>query len=298
VYELDQYLIKGKERRSSPGSLADSGRQPVGFEKPFTEAARQAMCILAYLPAGGASVTLRLYAEYLSCLLHGQLTCLSAVPGEPINKLERVAADFDLLLYGEPERPPLDRVLFGSSGRRVTSKMPTTILVAQHPHWPICRILLVIRVAASEELAVDWAGRLAQSSGAHLTILPLVAAQPLIYGCGSQLQVGIESLLTPNTPCGKQLRSFLRLLQQWRVNGTLRVRQGEPLGQICWEIDEGQYDLVIIGAEQSSRWRRWLFGDLVGPLISRVNRPILIAGASRPGSVRAEEVGKEKEVSP
>ena len=69
------------------------------------------------------------------------------------------------------------------------------------------------------------------------------------------------------------------------MDGTLRVRQGDPLWQICWEIDEGQYDLVIIGAEQHRHLERLLFGDLVGPLMNRVNRPLLIAAAKQPTSL-------------
>ena len=198
------------------------------------------------------------------------------------------------MLYGEPEQSTLERVLFGSIGRRVASNAPATILVAQQPRWPIRRILLVIRVEASEELAVEWAGRLTRLSDAHLTILPLVPFQPLIYGSVSHLQVGIESLLTPSTPSGEQLRTFLNRLRQWQVNGTLRVRQGEPLWQICWEIDEGKYDLIIIGAEQHSRWRRWLFGELVGPVISRINRPLLITDTKQLRIPRPDHQQKNK----
>jgi nucleotide-binding universal stress UspA family protein len=244
--------------------------------------------ILVYLPGTEAGVALRAYGEYLSNLLHGQTTYLLESSGEDFSNLTKVARGFDLVLYGEPEQSMFQRALFGSVGRRVASKAPTTILVAQQPRWPIQKILLVIRVEASEELAVDWAGRLAHLSDAHLTILPLVPFQPLIYGSVSHLQVGIESLLTPSTPSGEQLRTLLNQLEQWQVDGRLRVRQGDPLWQICWEIDEEKYDLVIIGAEQHSRWRHWLFGELVGPLLSRIRAPLLIAGTRRPRSERPD----------
>jgi len=227
-------------------------------------------------------------------LLQGQTTYLLESSGEDFPNLTMTSRDFDLILFGEPEQSTLERILFGSIGQRVAKKTPTTILVAQHPRWPIRKILLVIRVEASEELAVDWAGCLACSSGAQLTILPLVPLQPLIYGSGSHLQVGIESLLAPRTPSGDQLRTFLSRLGQWRVNGTLRVRQGDPLWQICWEIDEGNYDLVVIGTEQHNRLRRLLFGELVGPLVSRINRPLLIAGRRQPRTPYPNHEQKKK----
>lgn len=282
VYTQGQCLLKDNGRQAPPALSTNGGRKIDTTADYFPGMVKETQRILVYLPETGANAALRAYGEYLSNLLQGQTTYLLESSGEDFSNLTRAARGFDLVLFGEPEQSTLERALFGSIGRRVASKAPTTILVAQQPRWPIQKILLVMRVEASEELAVDWAGRLAHLSDAHLTILPLVPFQPLIYGSASQLQVGIESLLTPSTPSGEQLRTFLNRLEQWQTNGTLRVRQGDPLWQICWEVDEGKYDLVIIGAEQHSRWRRWLFGELAGPLVSRIKRPLLIAGTRRP----------------
>ena len=37
------------------------------------------------------------------------------------------------------------------------------------------------------------------------------------------------------------------------------------------------YDLIVIGAESYSRWRRLLMAELVAPLLGWLNRPLLIA---------------------
>gem|GEM_PF-1280501 len=294
MYTQGQCLLKENNQQTSPALSTNGGRKLDTTDGYLPEIGKETKRILVYLPRTSADVTLRAYGEYLSSLLQGQTTYRLERSGEDFSQLRRTTSDFDLVLYGEPEQSTLERVLFGSIGRRVASNAPATILVAQQPRWPIRRILLVIRVEASEELAVEWAGRLTRLSDAHLTILPLVPFQPLIYGSVSHLQVGIESLLTPSTPSGEQLRTFLNRLRQWQVNGTLRVRQGEPLWQICWEIDEGKYDLIIIGAEQHSRWRRWLFGELVGPVISRINRPLLIAGTKQLRIPRPDHQQKNK----
>jgi nucleotide-binding universal stress UspA family protein len=283
-----QSSLKNNGRQGPPALSTGNGRKLDTSTSYHPGIVQKTKRILVYLPGTGADVTLRAYGEYLSDLLQGQTSYLLESSGKDLSNLKRAASGFDLVIFGEPEQSTLDRVLFGPVGRRVARKSPTTILVAQQPRWPIQKILLVLLVEASEELAVDWAGRLAHLSDACLTILPLVPFQPLIYDSISRLQVGIESLLTPNTPSGEQLRAFLNCLEQWRVDGRLRVRQGDPLWQICWEIDEGKYDLVIMGAEQRGRWRRWLFGELVGPLLSRIKEPLLIAGTRRPRSVRPD----------
>jgi len=280
VHKQGQCLLKEDNQQASPALSTNGGRKLDSSAGCLPEIVKDTKRILVHMPGTGTDVTLRAYSDYLSNLLQSQTTYRLEKTGEDSSGLKRAANGFDLVLYGEPEQSSLERVLFGSIERRIASNVPITILVAKQPRWPIRKILLVIRVEASEESAVEWAGRLTQVSDAHLTILPLVPFQPLIYGSASHLQIGIESLLTPSTPSGQQLRYFLNLLRQWQVNGTLCVRQGDPLWQICWEIDEGKYDLVIIGAEQRSRLRRWLFGELIGPLVSRINRPLLIASTS------------------
>lgn len=283
VYVIGQRLLKDNDRQPPPALSTNGGRKPdVADRRPHVVGeATEPKRILAFLSGTGADAALRAYADYLSSLLQGQITFLPERSAADTSSLRQVTSGFDLLLYGGQEESVLERFLFGSAGRRIARKTSTTTLIAQRPRWPIQKILLVVRVEASEALAVDWAGHLAQLTEAQLTILPLAPSQPLLYGAGSHLQVGIESLLNPSTPSGEQLRCFLDQLGHWQVEGTLRVRQGDPLWQICWEIDEGKYDLVIISAEPHSRWRRWLFGELVGPLLSRVDRPLLIAGMGR-----------------
>jgi nucleotide-binding universal stress UspA family protein len=220
------------------------------------------------------------YADYLANLLGGQTAYLHSVAGNVPWKFPRHGTPCDLFLFAEPEHGFLQRLLLGDIERRVAVRIPTSILVARQPRWPIKRILLVVRVETSEEPAVSWAASLAHLSKAQLTILPLVGAQPLVFGPGSHLEVGIESLLTPNTFGGEQLRAFLHQIGQWGVEGTLRIRPGDPLHQICREVEVGDHDLVVVGAARRSRWQRWLFGEMVGPLVSKVNRPLLIANTS------------------
>lgn len=286
LHEIDQCLVNGDRRHALSLSAKNGNHRIATADGVLTATPDEAMRLVVWLPGRGDQITLRAYGEYLASLLGGRMT----VGGSEarVSRIEKDLGDCDLLIFSDPEQSTIERLLFGPVARRVARRVSTTMLLARNPHWPIQRILLVIRVETSEDSAVQWAGRLAHSSGAHLTILPLLPSQPLIYGAGSRLQVGIESLLTPNTPSGEQLRRFLDALEQWEVDGKLRVRQGDPLWQICWECDEGGYDLVIIGAEQGSRTQRWLFGELVGPLIALATRPLLIASSTQRRPPRPE----------
>ena len=167
MHTQGQCLLKNNGRQLSLALSAGDGRKLDITTGHLPGIVQDTKRILVYLPGPEAGGTLRAYGEYLSNLLQGQTTYLMESSGEDFSNLRRAARGFDLVLCGEPEQSTLERVLFGSIGRRVASKAPTTILVAQQPRWPIRKILLVMRVEPSEELAVDWAGRLACSSGAH-----------------------------------------------------------------------------------------------------------------------------------
>ena len=57
----------------------------------------------------------------------------------------------------------------------------------------------------------------------------------------------------------------------------MRFRQGEPARQIRWEVKEGSYDLIVVGAEPSGRWQRLFMSELVAPMLAWLDRPLLIA---------------------
>jgi hypothetical protein len=40
---------------------------------------------------------------------------------------------------------------------------------------------------------------------------------------------------------------------------------------------EGNNDLIVIATEPTNRLRRWMVGELVNPLLSWADRPVLIA---------------------
>jgi len=281
-------------RAASPALPPNGGLKPGATGCYRSEIVGEATRIVVQTPGINTGPAFRMYCEYLSTLLHGQTTYQLASNGDGHSRSNWSATSHDLILYDLPEQRQITLQAEYIKQQNVRQE-PPTILLVQQPCWPIRKILLVIRVEASETLAVDWAGRLAHLCGAQLTILPLVPSQALVSGPVSHLKNGVESLLTQNTPSGEQLRTFLQQLQQWQVNGTLRVRQGDPLWQICLEIDDGKYDLVIIGAEQHSRFRRLLFGELVCPLVNRINRPLMIAGRKNPQPQRLKPEQKMRD---
>ncbi len=177
----------------------------------------------------------------------------------------------DLIFFGEPGHPLL---------RRLLARPSTTafaVLTARRPRWPLRSLLLVIWGQETDEAAVDWIVRLARLSGSVVTVLAIVPPVPAMYGCRGRMDPGLPALLTSNTPLGRWMHRAARRLVDWEIEGTLRLRQGPPAWQIDREVDEGDYDLIVMAATPRRRWQQWLEGDPIGHLLRQVDRPVLVA---------------------
>jgi nucleotide-binding universal stress UspA family protein len=232
--------------------------------------------LLAYVPTGPHAEDVRLYAEYVGDLLGA---CLDYVPGDcdPRKAMRTAGCDYELLICGEPDQSFIDRLLQGPLGRSALDRLPISVLIARCPHWSLARLLLVVQGEASDDEAVDWALRLAGSSGAAITVLAVVPPVPAMYQGLSRLEGGLAELLATDTVLGRQMRWVARQLVDRSIEGKLRLRQGAPVWEVRREAAEGGHDLIAVGATHRDGLRGWLLGELATSLLSVVDRPLLIA---------------------
>lgn len=221
------------------------------------------------------------YAEYLRDLLNAHLSNVESVAGPEAtleDLVEEARRDYDLVIFGEPDQSLIKRLLAGPVDRRAVERVPTSVLIARQPRQPLRRILLITRCHRLDDVAVDWAVRLAEPSAAALTVLAVtVPPVPAMYDVAARMPHGLVDWLTSDTVLGEQLRYIAWRLVDWERHGTLRLRPGAPEWQIQRELVEGDYDLTIIAADPSGWWQRRLLGQLVSPLLDRANWPVLIA---------------------
>ena len=156
------------------------------------------------------------------------------------------------------------------------SAAPAAVLAAQKPRWPLGRILLVFSGATGDQAAVDWGLRLACPAAAEVTVLAVVPPVPAMYHGLSRMEHTVRSLLSTDTALGHQLRRASARLVESGVETTVRLRQGVPEHQVCREIVERAYDLVIMATNPCRWWLRRLKGDPVCWLLGRIDRPLLL----------------------
>jgi nucleotide-binding universal stress UspA family protein len=170
-----------------------------------------------------------------------------------------------------------DLVICGMRERGLFKRLPTSLLVVPSSRLPIKRILLLVKGQAGEEIALDWALRLARPSGARVTVLVILPPVPLMYSGLGSMQYKLSELLATETPLGKRLRQVAQKLLEGEIDSTLRLRTGTFEMQIQSELWSTSYNLVVLPADSSQPIRSWWFDGLVEPLLRTTDRPILIA---------------------
>ena len=159
---------------------------------------------------------------------------------------------------------------------QLIKQIPTSLLVVRNHHCLLKKILLVLRDSKFDATAITWVVRIASKSGAAVTVLPFLAPAPPIFA-GITFEQRSLIHLSSTCPLGETLRQVSQYLAEQNIQGSLRLREGTIIDQIQQEIDECDYDFVVIAADAERSIMRWMMGELVSPLLCLAEVPVLIA---------------------
>lgn len=112
--------------------------------------------------------------------------------------------------------------------------------------------------------AIEFASQLAVQAGARMTVL------------------GVAEETERDGVARRAVGDAGRLLEERGVEYTTKLRYGYPAEQILQEIEQGNYDLVVIGARGRSRLTRFLLGSMSFRILEHATIPVLIVRESRP----------------
>ena len=222
------------------------------------------------------------YAQGLSVLLGGQLRRATVT-----HELDTVRHDglgeCDLVVLGKGSRPLLRRLLAGQGAAApceqdapsLQDPASFAVLAARNPSLPLARILLVLCGGSADQAAVNWTLRLACPSAAAVTVLAVVPSVQAMYHGLARMRQSLRSVLSTDTPLGRQMRDTAQRLVDAGVSSALRLRQGPPEQEICREMADGDYDLAIMATSPCRWWLRQLKGDPICSLLRWADRPVL-----------------------
>ncbi len=200
-------------------------------------------------------------------------------PAEEILR-EAEAGGYALVVVGERQHHRLvTRFVMGSTAQRVIEHAPCPVVLAKGRIGPVRRILICDSGRPQASLAERVAAQLPLLLESAETIVVLHVMSQMSAGPGidgHQLRASANELMQEHAPEGEFLARNLQALQAGGYPRTAKVRHGFVVDEILAEAQEGEYDLVLIGAHQGTGWQRILLDDIAHQLIAGLDRPVLI----------------------
>lgn len=204
--------------------------------------------------------------------------------GQPAREIVREAetGEYDLIILGERGAHGLLTRFWGPVTQQVINHSSCPVLIAKETAVPLRRILLCDSGARSPLLLNRFMERLPELlTGAYkvtvLHVMSQISATPdMPPEEGEQLQATAEELMAAHAPEGDLLERDIEILEDIEVEPQPLVRHGLVVDEILAEAEQGEYDLVVIGAHRHEKWRRFLLDDLADQIVQQIDRAILI----------------------
>jgi nucleotide-binding universal stress UspA family protein len=183
---------------------------------------------------------------------------------------------YDLAVFG-PLRERWSRWLGGPSSSSLSAQLPISSLLVRGSSAQMHKVLLC---AGGDATIVDDARltvRLARRTKAAATVLHVVSQVPVVFGTSSPDDDPTDVLAATGTPEIEHMNAAVRVLQNGGVEAGLKVRVGLVVDEIVGELQEGGYDLLVIGAHRSQGVvERLLFEDVSKDLLGQSPVPVLV----------------------
>lgn len=187
----------------------------------------------------------------------------------------------EIVVYGSRGRRGWSRLLLGSVAAYLERRLGCSLLVVRGEPRPVRKILIASSLHSDGLRPVEIAGRLAQRTGASVTLLHVMSQLPLHDEAPeTPLQATAEEAISLETREGVLLSRSLALLQASGIPARAVLRHGLVLDELTAEMREGGYDLLVIGGHRSPAdlpFGSLLTEDVAEDILMATRAPLLIA---------------------
>lgn len=186
---------------------------------------------------------------------------------------------YDLVIVGERQTHGLMTRMLGSTAVYVVERSPCSVIIAKGKIGRIQRILLCDSGGLQPDLLTRFTVSLAEriTGEENVTVLHVMSQITAASGVpDDQLRADADQLIEARAPEGEWLERDLALLTAPQIRPQAKVRHGTVIDEILDEAQEGDYDLVVVGAHRDAGWQRWLLEDITHKVITLVDRPVLV----------------------
>jgi nucleotide-binding universal stress UspA family protein len=183
----------------------------------------------------------------------------------------------DLIVIGRLGKRGLTRFSMGGTAARIVQYAPCSVLLVKEARPALRKILACTGGRQPGLRDVEAAGQLAAQSGAEVTVLHVMSQVALTeIGYRPELEARATELIGQHTREGEHLQTALNTLRVLEVRCKAKVRHGLVVDEITAEARDGDYDLLVIGANASRGLSRWLLDDVTAHVLDEVQLPILV----------------------
>jgi len=177
--------------------------------------------------------------------------------------LETQEGHYEVVVLGREEKSPgIPTKGLGFIARQILTRVNVPILLVEASRPKIERILICTAAGEPGKLDVLFGGRIARQTGAQAVVLHI--PHP-------------ESSRAALRRIERHLNQAQNTLEALGVSTEYRIKEHTPLVEgITQEAEDGDYDLVVIGAsfQPHPHQLRWM--DIASQIIQRTNRPVLV----------------------
>ncbi|MEA3346051.1 MAG: universal stress protein [Chloroflexota bacterium] len=195
--------------------------------------------------------------------------------------LETEEHQYDLLIVGSRGRRGVTRFLLGSTASRLASHSLVPILIVRGERGSLNEILICTGAGKPSEESIEFGALVAKAAGAQVTLLHVMSQLPLTSEVQiADLELAAEEFLHSEAREAVHLREGLRMLEGAGIPAEANIRRGLVVDEIFAEAEEGDYDLIVVGARADRGLYRYLLEDIADKIVTHAQRPVLVVHPS------------------
>jgi nucleotide-binding universal stress UspA family protein len=204
---------------------------------------------------------------------------LVGLAGEQIVHLA-YEGEFDLIVLGEGSKENLLGRQIAPTNERVVANAPCPVLIVKGARKRADSFLVLH--SGQEGLGtikrfVHHVGKLVHKKS-RVTLLHVMSQIGASYRVQDwELRAEAKELIKAKTLEGLWLKEGKENLEQARkVEVVPKIRHGLVIDEILREVEQGDYDIVVLGSHHKGGWTDILVDNISKQVISRVDRPVLV----------------------
>ncbi len=273
---------------------SEKGRDAAMFAALLARPAGAAVTLLGTTGQPSRQKSLRSHLQELSHALFDDSECMVTIKVESGYAEEVILQElsehfYHMVVIGWYQRRGIRRFVLGSVARYLGQHVEVPLLVVSNSNESIQRMLICTSGELAGETDAQFGGAIAALIDAEVTLLHVMSQIALIPDARLEdLEEDAPALIERGAREGIHLTRGLEILAEAGIpeeRSSAKVRHGLVLDEIIREANEGNYDLIVVGAHQVPSDRGWkelrslLQEDMCDHILTHVRRPVLIVHA-------------------